>query len=215
VNESYEAAMYDVDLFDTSASTVASLHARGRKAVCYMSAGSWENWRPDAGRFPASVLGNSNGWAGEKWLDIRRLDLLGPIMEARLDLCRSKGFDGVEPDNVDGYTNRTGFPLTGADQLRYNTFFANAAHARGLSVGLKNDLDQVRELVSVFDWAMNEECFSYDECGLLTPFIDAGKAVFHVEYGKATSTFCPQARTMRFSSMKKRLDLDAWRETCW
>ena len=44
-------------------------------------------------------------------MDIRRIDLLAPVMDARLDQCASKGFDGIEPDNIDGYTNDTGFPL--------------------------------------------------------------------------------------------------------
>ena len=89
------------------------LHALGSDVVCYLSAGSWENLRPDAGDFPARVMGRSNGWPGEQWLDIRKIGVLGPIMKARLDMCAAKGFDAVEFDNVDGYQNRTGFPLTG------------------------------------------------------------------------------------------------------
>src|SRR5438876_1668228 len=147
IDQSVNVPMYDIDLFDTSSTVVASLHAKGRRAVCYMSAGTWENWRPDAAAFPAAVLGGGNGWPGEKWLDIRRIDVLGPIMEARMDLCKQKGFDAVEPDNIDGYANKSGFSLTAQDQLQYNTWLAAAAHARGLSIGLKNDLDQVSDLV--------------------------------------------------------------------
>jgi hypothetical protein len=214
IDQTVNVQMYDVDLFETAPAVVASLHAAGRKVVCYMSAGSWEDWRPDAAQFPAAVLGANNGWPGERWLDIRRLDLIGPIMEARLDLCKAKGFDAVEPDNVDGYTNHTGFPLTAADQLRYNIFIANAAHARGLSIGLKNDIDQIPELEPYFDWALNEECFNYDECDAYRPFTDAGKAVFHVEYEAATSAFCTRANALNFNSMKKRWDLDAYRKAC-
>jgi len=206
--------MFDVDLFDVSASTVAALHDRGRVVVCYVSAGSWENWRPDADSFPAGVKGKSNGWSGEKWLDIRQLDVLGPIMEARMDLCVAKGFDGVEFDNVDGYANNTGFDLKGADQLAYNRFLADAAHARGLSVGLKNDVDQAAALEPWFDWALNEECVAYDECSSLSSFISAGKAVFHVEYDLKTTKFCPVTQPLGFSSMRKHIDLDAWRQTC-
>src|SRR5687768_3001452 len=207
--------MYDIDLFDTPASTVAALHARGRRAICYISAGTWEDWRPDAGRFPADVLGSVvGGWPNERWLDIRRLDVLGPIMEARLNQCRDKGFDGVEPDNVDGYANRSGFPLTAADQIRYNRWFAAAAHARGLSVGLKNDLNQIPQLVDVFDWALAEQCFEYDECERLQPFVAAGKAVFVVEYKIAAAVFCPLATQMGFNAMRKNLSLNAFREAC-
>ena len=111
------ARLYDIDLFDQPAGTVAALHAAGRKVACYFSAGSFEDWRPNAAKFPAAVKGGGNGWPGERWLDVRRLDILMPIMDTRLDLCKQKGFDSVDADNVDGYTNTTSFPLTGADQL--------------------------------------------------------------------------------------------------
>lgn len=215
VDQSVNVPMYDIDLFDNAASVVSSLHAKGRKVVCYMSAGTWENWRDDAGDFPAAVLGKGvAGWAGEKWLDVRQIDVLAPIMEARMDLCLQKGFDAIEADNVDGYTNKSGFPLTGDDQLAYNKWLSSAAHARGLSIGLKNDLDQVAQLVSSFDWALDEQCFEYDECDLLAPFTKAGKAVFEVEYSLATSKFCSKAVALGFNSMKKNLDLDAPRTAC-
>jgi len=215
VDQSVNAEMYDIDLFDNDASVVASLHAQGRKVVCYISAGSWEDWRPDADRFPESVKGNNlSGWPGEKWLDIRRLDILGPIMEARMDLCRQKGFDGIDPDNVDGYTNNTGFPLTYQDQLNYNIFLANAAHARGLAIGLKNDLDQVADLLPYFEWQLNEQCFEYNECDLLLPFINAGKPVFNIEYNLYPWQFCPRANALNFNSLKKHLNLDAYRVAC-
>jgi hypothetical protein len=214
IDTSVDVDVYDVDLFDVPKSVVSQLRADGKRVICYMSAGSWENWRPDADEFPGSVRGNSNGWAGEKWLDIRQLDVLGPIMEARMDLCKSKGFDGVEVDNIDGYTNNTGFALSGSDQITYNKFLANAAHARGLSIGLKNDVEQVKQLVGFFDYAINEECAQWNECDTLTPFINAGKAVFHVEYNLNLNQFCPQTTSLGFSSLKKRLDLDAWRQPC-
>ncbi|OGO71665.1 MAG: endo alpha-1,4 polygalactosaminidase [Chloroflexi bacterium RIFCSPLOWO2_02_FULL_71_16] len=215
VDLSVDAEVYDIDGFENKASVVQALHARGRKAICYINAGGWEDWRPDAGDFPGAVIGEPlDGWPGEKWLDIRRLDVLAPIVGARLDMCRDKGFDAVEPDNIDGYANDTGFPLNYADQLRYNTWLAEAAHARGLSIGLKNDLDQVADLLPLFDWALSEECFAYDECDLLVPFITAGKAVLHVEYELSTRKFCAEARQLGFSSMRKGWDLDASREVC-
>lgn len=215
IDTSYDVQMYDIDLFDAPQSKLDELHAAGRIVICYFSAGSWEDWRPDAGQFPTSVLGNDlEGWAGEKWLDIRQLDVLGPLMAARLDLAAQKGCDGVEPDNVDGYANDTGFPLTYQDQLTYNTWLASQAHARGLSVGLKNDLEQIVDLQSYFDWALNEECFTYNECDLLLPFVQANQAVFGVEYELAPADFCPQANAMGFSFLKKHWELDAWRVDC-
>ena len=85
---------------------------------------------------------------------------------------------------------------------------------RGLSIGLKNDLDQILDLVGDFDWALNEQCFAYDECDLLTPFVAAGKAVFGAEYEGRRARFCPQARALGFSWLKKRLALDAWARPC-
>ena len=214
IKTTVNARLYDVDLFDTPTATVAALHAAGRKVSCYFSAGSYENWRSDASSFPAVVKGRGNGWPGEQWLDVRRLDLLMPIMDARLDLCRQKGFDSVDPDNVDGYTNTTGFPLTAADQLAYDVAIANAAHARGLTVALKNDLSQVPQLVGYFDWALNEQCFQYQECGLLAPFTSAGKAVMNIEYSLGVKRFCPAANARNFNSLKKTMALKAPRKAC-
>ena len=209
-----DVKMYDVDGFEASKSLIAAMHTRGIKAVCYISAGSWEDWRPDAGVFPASVLGKSNGWPGERWLDIRDLATLGPIMQARLDICQTKGFDAIEFDNVDGYQNRTGFPLSSRDQLRYNVFLANEARARGMSAFLKNDIDQVKALLPYFDAELNEQCFQYSECGKLVPFVEAGKPVFNVEYKLDVAQFCAKANEKNFNSLKKKLALDAWRMPC-
>ena len=136
-------------------------------------------------------------------------------MRARLDMCKAKGFDAVDPDNVDGYTNATNFALTAADQLAYNRFLAEEAHARGMSVGLKNDVDQIAQLAPSFDFAVNEQCFQYSECETHQPFVTAGKPVFNIEYQGSLSTFCPASRSMGFMSVMKTLDLDAYRETCW
>jgi hypothetical protein len=216
VDTSRDVAMYDVDLFDTPDAVMDRLHREGRAVVCYFSAGSWEDWRPDRGAFPAVVKGRAlDGWPGERWLDVRRLDLLGPIMEARLDLAVARGCDGVEPDNVDGFENATGFPLTAADQRRYNTWLAERAHERGLSVGLKNDLNQVPALVDLFDWALNEQCFEYGECRALLPFVAVGKAVFGVEYRGEPASFCPQTMEWGFSWLRKHPSLGAWAIPCW
>lgn len=214
LDTSVPAEVYDIDGFDHTAATVAALHREGRKVVCYISTGAWEEFRPDAEKFPASVLGEGNGWPGERWLDIRRTEVLEPLMAARLDMCRDKGFDAVEPDNMDGWRNRTGFPLTAADQLRYNRLIARLAHERGLAVGLKNDLDQIPQLVGDFDFAVNEQCAQYGECERLKPFTDAGKAVFHAEYELPPSRYCDQSRALRLSSLRKTYELTAWRRTC-
>jgi len=73
---------------------------------------------------------------------------------------------------------------------------------------------QVDDLLPVFDWALSESCFRFNECDRLLPFIAAGKAVFHVEYDLDTAQFCPRASAMHFNSMKKHRLLDAYREPC-
>jgi hypothetical protein len=215
LDTSVDAQMYDIDLFDAPQAIIDELHVKGRIVICYFSAGSWEDWRSDADQFPTAVLGKTlDGWPDEKWLDIRQLDALGPLMQARLDLAVRKRCDGVEPDNVDAYTNDSGFPLTYQDQLTYNIWLAEQAHARGLSVGLKNDLDQVQALVSHFDWALNEQCFQYDECEALLPFVQSCKAVFGVEYEGNPNEYCPKANALNFDWLHKNWDLDAWRQSC-
>jgi hypothetical protein len=218
IDTSVNASIFDLDMFETSAATVAGLHNQGKKVICYISVGSWEGWRPDAGQFPPEVLGTDyDGWPGEKWLDIRRIDLLAPILRARLDLCAEKGFDGIEPDNIEGYTNNTGFPLTYQDQLVFNIWLAKEAHARGLSIGLKNDSGQVADLLTYYDWALTEECFDQGWCSDMSPFITAGKPVFAAEYtetGIILDDFCPQAATLKFSAILKHLNLNAYREVC-
>ncbi|MEU6478564.1 endo alpha-1,4 polygalactosaminidase [Streptomyces sp. NPDC047017] len=214
VDPSADVPVYDIDGFENTASDVARLHRAGRKVICYVNVGAWEDFRPDRKAFPRSVLGADNGWQGERWLDIRRLSVLRPVMERRFDMCRDKGFDAVEPDLVEGYGNHSGFPLTAGDQLRYNRMIAALAHERGLAVGLKNDLPQIPQLLPDFDFAVNEECAQYDECAQLTPFVAAGKAVFHVEYAEPTSSFCAQSRKLRLSSMLKKPELGVWRKPC-
>ncbi len=211
VDTSVDAQVYDIDA-DTPATTVAQLHAMGRHVICYVDVGSWEPDRADAGKFPASVRGKElDGWV-ENWLDIRQVAVLRPLIAARFDVCKSKGFDAVEPDNVDGYTNDTGFPLTATDQLAYDTMVAQLAHQRGLGVALKNDIEQAATLAPSFDFAINEQCVEYDECNALEPFVAAGKAVLHVEYNESVGAFC--GKLPGFSSMRKHLSLDAWREAC-
>ena len=211
---SVPARVYDVDGFDTSRATVARLHRAGRYVVCYVDVGTWENWRPDRRRFPARALGAPNGWPGERWLDVRQLALLAPLLRARFAICRAKGFDAVEPDNVDAYANRSGFPLRARDQLRFNRWIARAVHAQRLAVALKNDLGQAAALQPSFDFAVVEQCFQYRECGLTRPFLRAHKGVYDAEYALPRAAFCGAARRLGVNAMRKRMGLGAWREPC-
>jgi hypothetical protein len=215
LDKSVPVDVYDVDGENTAAADVAALRSGGKRVICYVNAGAREDFRADAKNYPESVQGKGlEGWPGEKWLDVRRWDVLEPILSARFKTCRDKGFDAVEPDNVDAYSNSSGFPLTAADQLAFNRRVADLAHRHGLGVGLKNDVDQAAELAPAFDFAVNEECAHYNECDTLKVFTSAGKAVFHVEYEGSTGTFCAKTKPLKFSSMRKKTALDAWREAC-
>ncbi|WP_392875256.1 endo alpha-1,4 polygalactosaminidase [Streptomyces sp. LN499] len=140
-----DVPVYDIDGFEHDASAVADLHRRGRKVICYVSTGAWEDFRPE---------------------------------------------------------------------LRDNRLVARIAHRHGLAVGLKNDLDQISQLEPDFDFAVNEQCAQYDECAALTPFIEADKAVFHVEYEVPVARFCPQSKKLRLSSLRKKYELGVWRRSC-
>ena len=215
LNTSYDVAVYDIDLFDTPADAIQKLHDRGVKVICYFSAGTFENWRPDAKQFPKKVIGKRlEDWPNEWWLDITKKDALAPIMTARLDLARAKQCDAVEPDNVDGYANDSGFQVSSAEQSRYNRWLADLAHTRGLAVGLKNDTDQIPDLINNFDFAVNEQCFEYKECDKLLPFTEANKAVFGVEYKLKPEQFCAEAKRLRLSWLKMDLELAGGRIGC-
>jgi endo-alpha-1,4-polygalactosaminidase (GH114 family) len=188
------------------------------KIICYISVGSWEDWRPDKDQFPIDVLGKDyEGWPGERWLDIRQINRLAPIMRARLDLCAAKGFDGVEPDNIEIHDNDTGFPLTYANQLAYARWLADEAHDRGLAIGIKNAPDMVADSLSFFDFAITEDAFYYDWIGEILPFIDAGKPVFAAEYTDMNLDFdsaCAWGREHNVSFILKHRILTAYRIAC-
>lgn len=102
-------------------------------------------------------------------------------MVERMKLAKSKGCDGVDPDNIDGFTNDTGFNMKAADGIDYMKFMAREAHALGLAIGLKNGGSIVKQVLNDMQWEVNEQCLEFDECNLLKPFIDANKPVFHIE----------------------------------
>lgn len=218
-----EPTVYDIDWEYNSAATVAALHARGKKVICYVDVGVYEDYRPDKARFPKDVIGAKDShWEASFWLDIRRTDVLLPIMEDRIRTCRDKGFDAVEPDEVDGYANESGFALTYADQLAYNRAIADLVHRYGMSVGLKGDIDQAADLAPAFDWTLNEQCYQFDECDVLaSSFLANGKAVLVVEYDDPDVGYrvdldriCPAAATSGFVTMKMPLALDGGRWPC-
>ena len=213
-----EVTVVEIDGAEATAADVDRLHREGMSAICYINAGAWEEWRTDAGAYPAELLGHAYpGWAGERFVDIRQLDVLGPILGARLDDCVAKGFDAVDPDNVDTYLTETGFPLTHEDQLALNLWLAAEAHGRGLAIGQKNVPELAAELVDAFDFAVTEDCLVDDWCDEMMPYAMAGKPVLMIEYTDRRLTMadlCDLAEGTFGSVVIKQRDLDAWSAHC-
>ncbi len=209
-------AAYDIDGFENEAGEISALHGRGRHVICYIDAGTAEKFRPDYRSFPASVLGRSNGWPGEKWLDIRQLAVLEPIMTARFQMCREKGFDAVEPDNIEGYANKTGFPITASQQLAYNEWIAEEVHSLGMAVLQKNDGEQADQLEPYFDGALTEQCNQYRECEDYEPYLAAGKPVLNAEYRLTPKRFCAADEALGILGARYNLALNGKTfEPCW
>lgn len=133
-----------------------------------------------------------------------------------MDLAVKKGCDGIDPDNVDGFSNSTGFALTGKNQLDYNKFLSHQAHLRGLAVGLKNDISQINALAPIFEFAVNEQCHEFDECAAYGAFTSLGKPVLNVEYQQryvdnandAFIALCTKARSENLHTLVLPLLLD-------
>jgi hypothetical protein len=150
-------SIFDINLFTHPSSTISALHSAGKKVICYFSAGSYKPARPDSAHFARSDQGAQlDRWAGEFWLNTSSPGVRA-IMLARLDLARSNGCDGVDPDNVDGYANAHGLGLSITTALSYLSFLADAAHARGLSIGLKDAGAVVGQVVDVMQWEVNKQ----------------------------------------------------------
>jgi hypothetical protein len=212
IKNTHPVAAYDVDGFETSAAEVAALHAEGKHVICYIDVGTAENWRPDYSSFPESVLGAPDeGWPGERWLDIRQLGVLEPIMERRFAMCSEKGFDAVEPDNMEGYANASGFPLTAAQQLTYNEWVAATAHSLGMAVFQKNDPEQTAQQQPLFDGALVEQCNEYHECSAYEPYLQAGKPVIDAEYRLPTRRFCAADNALGIMGARYNLALNGRR----
>jgi hypothetical protein len=213
--------IWDFDMFDAPKSTIQAFKENGHAVVCYFSAGSWENWRPDADEFPAAAKGKGlDGWPGERWLDTNNKQVRA-IMKKRIQLAKSKGCDAVDADNMDGYGNPTGFSLTKDDAVSYVKFLSSTAHSLGLAYGLKNAGDIIPRVVDVCDFSVNEQCAEYNECRPYQAFIRQNKPVFHLEYtakDPAPKDFvrkhCNAPGTNGFSTLIKHLSLNAWTTTC-
>jgi len=109
-------------------------------------------------------------------------------MSERFELAKEKGCDAIEADNIDTYSHdkvlKWKKPISIEDQIDYDIWLTEEAHSRGLSIAMKNDIENIDKLLDYFDFAINEECYDYDECGYyFNTFIKENKAVFTAAYG--------------------------------
>ncbi|KAH6899637.1 glycoside hydrolase superfamily [Thelonectria olida] len=218
--------IWDLDLYENDASTFSALRDAGKHVICYFSAGSWEDWRDDAGDFDKKDLGKGlDGWAGEKWLNISSPSVRN-IMRKRIKLASDKGCHAIDPDNVDGYANKNGLDLTSADSISYMKFLSDEAAKYNMSTGLKNAGGIISSVLSYVHFSVNEQCIQYGECDTFSPFIDDNKPVFNIEYpddapkvkDSEKKVICntegDASGSKGFSKVIKKMNLDGWVEYC-
>ena len=197
---------------------LAHLSQDGVRTICYVSIGTLENSARDAAAFPAEVIGKTYAdWPDERFLDVRRLDILLPIMKIRFEACRNEGFDAVEPDNMDVHDNDSGFPVTADDVVAYVARLSGIAHGLGLKIGQKNVPDLTPDLISHMDFAVTESCYQDRWCDDMSAHIRAGKPVFDAEYTDRPIDFseaCKAARQQKIAMILKDRDLTSSVKTC-
>lgn len=204
-----------------SRETVQRLKAQGKYLVCYINVGSWDpgkvdvqNWMkldnnkkpiPGVGIYPyyRNKVGNRAGnqpiWGKrygaaafneEFWWNIFH-PAVKDIIDRRIDNCASKGFDALEPDNIDGHVyeddagrrvDPSGFGWSEEQIVEFNRQLANRVHARGMKIFQKNAADLVPSLVNVYDGAIAEGCLANDECAEFQSYIQQSKPVYAIEY---------------------------------
>jgi hypothetical protein len=206
----------------TIESSVSAIHAMGAHAICYVDGGTAENWRSDYGEFDPSELGGDvPGWPGEEYVNVADwatsvpsgYETLQTIMTNRIALCQEEGFDAVEADNVDAYSdgNIGDFTLSMSQEETYIDQLVAIAHSDGLAFFLKNDINGdslITTEAPLVDGEIDEQCWQYSECSALDVFVQEGKPVLNVEYQDvAESTLCPEANAFPMATIQAGIDL--------
>lgn len=221
-----------LDGFTVSAAKVAELKGQGLYTVCYINAGSFEPYRPDSARYPAYLkIQQDPDWPDEAFLDITDIfrpgSVLADILTERMKMCKAKGFDALEPDNLQNDENVSGGRITTQQQIDFNGRIADQAHLLGLAVFQKNGPDKVllrdrtgRMMVEKFDGILNEACQQYRECGPLAEYTRRGKLALNVEYRRNKALDCGLMAQHGINALKKDRSLAGGtaraylRETC-
>lgn len=206
------ANVYDLDPYQTPAETVGDLRAQGRQTMCHLDVGVSDLSLPDARRIPGRALGESAG-SGRRWLDIRDWETLEPVLADRMRLCVRKGFDAVDADATFGYANRSGFDLSGDDQVTFDRHVAELAHGLGLKVGIRTSAAMAWQVEPHTDFAVTGNCFSAPDCVAFSVFVRAGKAVFDIET-TSVGDFCPLARAYGYAATRSPAQLDGLADPC-
>ncbi|WP_327293654.1 endo alpha-1,4 polygalactosaminidase [Streptomyces sp. NBC_01197] len=171
--------------------------AAGLYNICYVNAfqaqpDAEKDWESDL------LLRKANGdvvydtnW-GEALLDLRTADKRRRVAEkvdSWIDGCADKGFQAIEPDNYDSYT-RSSKLLSAANAEAYITLLSQHAHDRGLAIAQKNTSQLSGDRAKTgLDFAVAEECGTWDECGEYTAAF--GSNVIVIEYtDKGLSKAC-------------------------
>ena len=192
--DKYNVSTIFVDLFDASANRINNLKKQKKTVICYFSAGSAENWRTDYKKYPTVAKGKDmSGWSGEYWVDYRNPTVMS-ILINRIKLAKSKGCNGIDPDNVDGYLTKTGFPLTKSDQRNLMNKLSTTAKSEGLLIGLKNSSETAADLVGITDFVVVEQCEEYKECSKYKSFGQNNKPIYQIEYRAVNATMCANAK---------------------
>ncbi|MET8556631.1 endo alpha-1,4 polygalactosaminidase [Streptomyces sp. NPDC004959] len=154
--------------------------AAGKYNICYVNAfqaqpgaeGDWDSdllLRDDDGE-----IVYDDGW-GEALLDVRtaaKQQRVASKINALIDTCASKGFNAVEPDNYDSYS-RSDKLLTKGQAQAYIKLLSAHAHAKGLAIAQKNTSELAgNRVANGLDFAIAEECGTWDECGDYTDAFD-------------------------------------------
>jgi hypothetical protein len=167
--------------------------APGRYNICYVNAFQTQPeqhrfWFRHHRRLLLRVNGRfveDPGWPGEYVLDTSTASQrhgIARIVGRWMAGCARKGFDAVEPDNLDSWT-RGGVhgALTRTDDVAEARLLIARAHADGLAIAQKNTVQLSRQGRRIgFDFAIAEECSRYHECaGYLHAY---GRHVIEIEY---------------------------------
>jgi hypothetical protein len=102
-------------------------------------------------------------------------------------------------------------------------FLSDKAAALNISTGLKNGGAVLSSVLPFTQFSVNEQCVEFSECDQFSPYINASKPVFHIEYPKEVKSdvvklLCTDTGradgAARFSTVLKNLNLDGYVEGC-